>query len=148
MNFYMMLGVFTALGGAEVMNYFFGGGVPVIGIYLAFVGLDILTGYIKALKDHSWMSSVNLYGLLTKFVAFITIIMAAGLDKIAPILGVQLPINVALIWTILLCLYEAGSILENAHAVGLKTHWLLKWLHVFEETANAKSPDEEKEDEK
>ncbi len=43
-----------------------------------------------------------------------------------------LPINVALIWTALLILYEIGSILENAHAFGLKIAWLQKWLRVFE----------------
>lgn len=46
--------------------------------------------------------------------------------------NVALPINVALIWTALLILYEIGSILENAHAFGLKIAWLQKWLRVFE----------------
>lgn len=78
------------------------------------------------------MSSINLYGLFTKFITFSTIICAAALDKIAPVVGIKLPINVALIWTVLLIVYEIGSILENAHDFGLKITWLQKWLRVFE----------------
>ena len=51
---------------------------------------------------------------------------AAALDKLAPVVGIDLPINVALVWTALLILYEIGSILENAHAFGLKIAWLQK----------------------
>ncbi len=136
--------VFVVSGGA-IMNYLFGGSVPIMGLYLTVVGLDILTGYIKALKSHSWKSAINLVGLLTKFIAFGTIICAAALDKVAPVLGVTLPINVALIWTVLLIVYEIGSILENAHDFGLKVAWLQRWLQVFEDTAEEKSP-EKKED--
>ncbi|MDT2769613.1 phage holin family protein [Enterococcus pseudoavium] len=134
-----------AVSGGAIMNYLFGGSVPIMGVYLTVVGLDILTGYIKALKSHSWRSAINLVGLLTKFIAFGTIICAAALDKVAPVLGVTLPINVALIWTVLLIVYEIGSILENAHDFGLKVVWLQRWLQVFEDTAEEKSP-EKKED--
>lgn len=110
----------------------FGGSVPIMGIFLTMVGLDLFTGYGKALKSHTWVSSINLYGLFTKFITFSTIICAAALDKIAPVVGIKLPINVALIWTVLLIVYEIGSILENAHDFGLKITWLQKWLRVFE----------------
>lgn len=122
------------------MDYLFGGSVPIMGVYLTMVGLDIVTGYCKALKTHSWASALNLFGLLTKFLAFATIIVAAALDKIAPIVGITLPINVALVWTVLLCLYEMGSILENAHGFGLKIVWLQRWLQVFEDATEDKSP--------
>ena len=92
------------------------------------VGLDLTTGYVKALKTHIWVSSINLYGLFTKFITFSTIICAAALYKIAPTVGITLPINVALIWTALLIVYEIGSILENAHEFGLK----ITWLRIFE----------------
>lgn len=127
------------------MNYLFGGSVPIMGVYLTMVGLDILTGYIKAMKSHSWKSAINLVGLLTKFVTFGTIICAAALDKLAPILGVTLPINVALIWTVLLIVYEIGSILENAHDFGLKVAWLQRWLQVFEDDAEDKAPKNKEE---
>lgn len=122
-------------GGTTIMHYLFGGSVPVMGIYLMLVAIDITTGYIKALKTQSWKSAVNLEGLFIKFIAFSTIIAAAALDKMAPIVNVTLPVNVALIWTVLLVLYEIGSILENAHEVGLKVTFLQKWLDVFQEKA-------------
>jgi len=125
------------------MNYLFGGSIPIMGVYLTMVGLDILTGYIKALKSHTWMSAINLYGLFTKFLAFGTIVCAAALDKIAPVLGVTLPINVALIWTVLLIVYEIGSILENAHEFGLKIVWLQRWLQVFEDKVEDQAPKKE-----
>lgn len=128
------------------MNYLFGGSVPIMGVYLTTVGIDILTGYAKALKAHSWKSAINLYGLLTKFLAFATIICAASLDKVAPVVGITLPINVALIWTVLLILYEIGSILENAHDFGLKVSWLQRWLDVFEEKAEEQAPKVDKDD--
>lgn len=125
------------------MNYLFGGSVPIMGVYLLMVGIDILTGYVKALKSHSWESALNLYGLFTKFIAFATIICAAALDKIAPVVGITLPINVALIWTALLILYEIGSILENAHDFGIKIVWLQKWLRVFEDKVEDQAPKKE-----
>ncbi|MDU3858937.1 MAG: phage holin family protein [Enterococcus avium] len=41
-----------------------------MGVFLTMVGLDLTTGYVKALKSHTWVSSINLYGLFTKFVTF------------------------------------------------------------------------------
>ncbi|MFR3686597.1 MAG: phage holin family protein [Enterococcus sp.] len=120
------------LTGGTFVHYLFGGSVPIMGVFLTMVGLDLFTGYTKALNSHTWVSSINLNGLFTKFITFSTIICAAALDKLAPIVGIALPINVALIWTALLILYEIGSILENAHAFGLKIAWLQKWLRVFE----------------
>ncbi|MGF2044416.1 phage holin family protein [Enterococcus gallinarum] len=40
------------IGDTQIMDYLFGGGVPVMAVYLVFVALDIITGYIKALKSH------------------------------------------------------------------------------------------------
>lgn len=124
--------LFASPVGKGLAEYLFGGSIPIMGVFLTMVGLDLLTGYVKALKCHTWVSSINLYGLFTKFITFSTIVCAAGLDKIAPIVGITLPINVALIWTVLLIVYEIGSILENAHDFGLKITWLQKWLRVFE----------------
>lgn len=124
------------------IDYLFGGSVPIMGVFLTMAGLDLLTGYIKALKSHTWVSSINLYGLLTKFITFSTIICAAALDNIAPLVGLTLPINVALIWTGLLIIYEIGSILENALAFRLKVSWLQKWLQLFEHDVG-KEPDKD-----
>lgn len=126
------MNLITTILGGSFIDFLFGGSVPIMSIFLTMTGLDLLTGYGKALKSHTWVSSINLYGLFTKFITFSTIICAAALDKIAPIVGIKLPINVALFWTVLLIIYEIGSILENAHDFGLKITWLQKWLGVFE----------------
>lgn len=126
----------------SLIHSLLGGSVPLMGVFLTMVGLDLFTGYIKALRSHTWVSSINLFGLFTKFITFSTIICAAALDKVAPIVGITLPINVALFWTVLLIVYEIGSILENAHEFGLKITWLQKWLRVFERDVG-KYPDKD-----
>lgn len=136
------MNLFAISTGETFINYLFGGSLPIMGVFLTMTGLDLLTGYGKALKSHTWVSSINLYGLFTKFITFSTIICAAALDKLAPIVGITLPINVALIWTVLLIVYEIGSILENAHDFGLKITWLQKWLRVFERDVG-KIPDKD-----
>ena len=133
---------FTIASVGTLATYLFGGSLPIMGIFLTMTGLDLFTGYIKALKSHTWVSSINLYGLFTKFITFSTIICAAALDKIAPTVGITLPINVALIWKALLIVYEIGSILENAHEFGLKITWLQKWLRIFERDVG-KTPDKD-----
>lgn len=134
--------LFALVSIKSLIHSLLGGSVPLMGIFLTMVGLDLFTGYIKALRSHTWVSSINLFGLFTKFITFSTIICAAALDKIAPIVGITLPINVALFWTVLLIMYEIGSILENAHEFGLKTTWLQKWLRVFERDVE-KYPDKD-----
>ncbi|WP_141745704.1 phage holin family protein, partial [Enterococcus sp. HMSC064A12] len=62
------------LSGGTFVHYLFGGSVPIMGVFLTMVGLDLFTGYAKALKSHTWVSSINLYGLFTKFITFSTII--------------------------------------------------------------------------
>lgn len=114
-------------------HHLFGGGLTILTIYLTLVLLDLATGYIQAVRSHSWQSSVNFEGLFTKFGALMTIVAAAALDKVGPVLGIQLPVHIALIWTGLLCVYEFGSILENASRLGVKIDWLMQWLAVFEE---------------
>lgn len=136
------MNLLTIVSGGTLIDYLFGGSVPIMGVFLTMTGLDLFTGYFKALKNHTWVSSINLYGLFTKFITFSTIICAAALDKIAPVVGITLPINVALIWTTLLIVYEMGSILENAHEFGLKITWLQKWLRIFERDVG-KTPDKD-----
>ena len=53
----MKLIVFSA--GGTLLDYLFGGSVPIIGIFLSMTGLDLLTGYGKALKSHTWASSMK-----------------------------------------------------------------------------------------
>lgn len=128
-----------------LINYSLGGSVPIMGVFLTMFGLNLTTGYVKPLKSHTWVSSINLYGLFTKLITFSTIICAAALDKIAPTVGITLPINLALIWTTLLIVYEIGSILENAHGFGLRIAWLQKWLRDFERDVGKISDEDDQE---
>lgn len=129
-----MMAIYHMTHGSGVIHQLFGGSLSIMSIYLTLVLLDLLSGYLGALKKHRWRSSFNLAGLFTKFAALMTIVATAALDEIAPVLGIQLPVNIALIWTGLLCTYEFGSLLENAHQLGLRIDWLMKWLAVFEDT--------------
>ena len=42
------------LSGGTFVHYLFGGSVPIMGVFLTMVGLDLFTGYAKALKSHTW----------------------------------------------------------------------------------------------
>ncbi|GEB28423.1 Phage-related holin (Lysis protein) [Enterococcus casseliflavus] len=121
------------------MIHLFGGSLDVIDVYLTLVVIDLILGYFKALKTHSWMSALNLEGLFSKFIALATIFAAASLDKVAPIVGISLPINIALVWTVLLIIYEISSVLENAYESGIKVGFLQKWLAVFKENVHKES---------
>lgn len=112
---------------------FFGAGVTVINIYFTFLAIDIISGYIKALKKHNWSSAINHVGLMTKFYSVATIVAAAALDEISPLVGVNISFSLAFVWTVLLILYEMGSFLENAYEAGVKVGFLQKWLSIFEE---------------
>ena len=134
--------VFVLMGRHDLNDYLFrvfGGGVTIIGIYFALVGMDLLTGYFKALKNHRWMSAVNHIGLMVKFQTLATIFAAAVLDKLAPLVGIELPFNLAFIWTVLLILGEIGSVLENAYESGAKVDFLHKWLAIFNESVGKES---------
>ncbi|MFR0815827.1 MAG: phage holin family protein [Enterococcus casseliflavus] len=85
------------------------------------------------------MSALNLEGLFSKFIALATIFAAASLDKVAPVVGISLPINIALVWTVLLIIYEISSVLENAYESGIKVGFLQKWLAVFKENVHQES---------
>ena len=39
-----------------LINYLFGGSLPIMGVFLTMVGLDLTTGYVKALKSLTWVA--------------------------------------------------------------------------------------------
>lgn len=134
------MNLLSIVTGGTVIDFLFGGSLAIMSIFLTMVDLGLTTGYFKA--SHTWVSSINLYGLFTKFITFFAIICAAALDKISPTVGIALPINVALIWLGLLIVYEASSILENAHEFVLKITWPQNWRGVFERDVG-KYPDKD-----
>ena len=118
------------------MHIIFSGGQPLMGWWLAMTGIDLVSGYAKALKSHRWQSAVNLNGLMKKFLTLLTIIVASAIDHVAPIIGVTMPVNVGLIWTGILMVYEFGSILENITACGVEVGPLSKYLDIFKDAAD------------
>ncbi|WBY48544.1 phage holin family protein [Latilactobacillus curvatus] len=125
------------------MDILFSGGVPIINWWFILVGVDLITGYAKALKMHSWKSAVNLKGLIIKLATLCTIVVASALDHVAPYVGVVIPINLGLIYTAILIAYEGGSILENAHDLGINVEWLMKYLYVFKDQIDEKGKNDE-----
>lgn len=134
------MNLLSIVTGGTVINFLIGGSLPIMSIFLTMVELGLTTGYFIA--SHTWVSSINLYGLSTKFITLSAIIRAAAVDNISPTVGITLPIKVALIWLASLIVYEAGSILENAHEFGLKITWPQKWRGVFERDVG-KYPDKD-----
>ncbi|WP_413488075.1 phage holin family protein [Carnobacterium divergens] len=126
----------------HLLEFIFKGGSPVMSLYLTALLLDLITGYIKALKDHNWRSALNIEGLLIKFVTFFTIVAAGIIDDLAPLMSISIPINIAFWWTIILTIYELGSILENMGEMGVNIGFLKKYLGILQDTI------ENKEDEK
>lgn len=48
------MNLFATATGGTFINYLFGGSLPIMGVFLTMTGLDLLTGYGKALKSHTW----------------------------------------------------------------------------------------------
>lgn len=129
----------------EILLYLFGGGTVVISLYLTALVVDLITGYAKALKEHNWHSSLNIEGLLIKFVTFFTIIAADVIDRLAPLINVTIPLNIAFWWTIILTIYELGSILENVGQMGINIGFLSKYLGILQDQVETKKDDEKDE---
>lgn len=86
-------------------------------VVIVFIGLDFLTGIIKAFKNKAYNSSVMREGLYHKFTSIIICVGALMVDiaQIYVDIGVNVPIFVSV------CVYivtmEIGSIIENVCAV-------------------------------
>lgn len=128
----------------HLLESLFGGGSPVLSLYMSALAIDLITGYLKALKQHNWRSAINVEGLLIKFVTFFTIISAGIIDDLAPLMNISIPINIAFWWTIIITLYELGSILENISEMGVNVGFLKKYLGILQDQVESK---EEERDE-
>ncbi len=78
-----------------------------------FVGLDMLTGIVKAFKEKNFTSSVMREGLFHKCGSVIAVVFAVLVDYAQSLvdLGVTIPIAIAVCSYIILM--EVGSIIEN-----------------------------------
>lgn len=120
-------------------------------LWVALMGLDVLTGMARAAKVGQWSSSVAREGLWHKAGAMAAVLVACLLDltlgQVAAALpGVGLPAGelallgpTAVLWY---SLTECGSIVENAGELGAPVpDWLVRRLERLRDRV-----DEEKED--
>ena len=102
-----------------------------IKVMIAFIVLDIILGSIRALKEHSWNSTVGRAGLLKKVAMIVCILFAVGIDYMLKIdLLFFIPdeitnfiklqnAGITELFGILYILYETTSILKNMLLCGL-----------------------------
>lgn len=82
-------------------------------IVLAFVLGDLLTGLLAALKKKQFKSAIMREGLFNKVGELAALGLAIMCDKFAPIVNIELPVDLVVIVASYLALMEIGSILEN-----------------------------------
>ena len=118
-------------------------------VVLAWIGLmviDYITGSAAALRAGKWSSSTARDGIWHKLGSVVAVLVAGILDVVighllANVPGVELPFT----YSVLLCplvvmwyiLTEAGSIIENAGALGAPVPaWLAKMIAALESTVD------------
>ena len=114
----------------------------VVVAWIGFMLIDYATGSAAALRAGEWSSKTARDGIWHKLGSVVAVIVAAVLDMVigrllAHVPGVELPFT----YTVLLCplvviwyiLTEAGSIIENAGALGAPIPaWLTKMIAALE----------------
>lgn len=114
----------------------------VVVAWIVFMLIDYATGSAAALRAGEWSSKTARDGIWHKLGSVVAVIVAAILDTVighllAHVPGVELPFA----YTVLLCplvviwyiLTEAGSIIENAGALGAPIPaWLTKMIAALE----------------
>ncbi|PWA05492.1 holin [Pueribacillus theae] len=98
----------------EVVRFYLFGDVKFLHLLLLLMGLDIVTGVAKALKNNNLWSRKSLFGYARKLLILVVIILANVIDQI---LGMNGAITYA---TVLFYIANEGlSILENMAELGV-----------------------------
>jgi toxin secretion/phage lysis holin len=106
----------VALGGGAV-SYLFGGWSPLLGILLAFVVIDYITGFVAAGIEGKLASEVGLKGIAKKVFIFVMVAVAHLADQaIGP---ETLPILIRDAAIFFYLANELLSIIENSGRIGL-----------------------------
>ena len=82
-------------------------------ITAAFIGLDMITGLIKAFKQHNYTSSVMREGLFHKCGSMICIVFGVLVDYAQGLVDLGVVVPVAFSICAYIILMECGSIIEN-----------------------------------
>ena len=114
----------------------------VVFIWIAFMALDYITGSCAALRAGEWSSKSARDGIWHKLGSIVAVIVAALLDVVisrllANVPGVELPFTYSVLLSPLVVIWyvltEAGSIIENAGALGAPIPaWLTKMIAALE----------------
>lgn len=117
----------------QMIQAIFGGGSTVLSLYIIASVIELITIYLSSLKNHSWRSIHLRDRFLLKGLTFLTISTANVIDRLAFLMNLYIPLNVAFWWTIMMTLYEVRSILENLSILGVKIGFLSKYLKVLQD---------------
>ena len=101
-----------AAGGAAV-TYLYGGWSPLLGILLAFVAIDYVTGFLAAAVNGKLSSDVGLKGIAKKIFVFVMVAVGHLVDRAV---GTEIIMNAAIFFYIA---NELLSIIENSGTIGL-----------------------------
>lgn len=97
---------------------------------LILIGADILTGWIQACINQVVDSTKMRTGLFRKSVEILILGLAFVVSK-----AVVLPVDIAVFFSIYICIMEVVSIVENADQAGFPIpHWLTRWLKKIQKT--------------
>lgn len=98
----------------EVVKFFLFGEVKFLHLLILLMGLDIITGVFKAIKNENLWSRKSLFGYARKMLVLVVIILANVIDQI---LGLQGAVTYA---TVLFYIANEGlSIIENLAVIGV-----------------------------
>lgn len=97
-----------------VVGFLVGGWSNGLSILIAFMVLDYITGLAKAIRTNSLNSTVSRWGIFTKFLMFIPLILSNLLDSLLALNGTALTIC-----TIFYICSEGLSICENLASAGV-----------------------------
>lgn len=78
-----------------------------------FIGLDILTGLVKALARRDFASNAMREGLVHKLTELLAACFGYATDYALPLLGITIRFSVFSAMLVYIVLMEAGSIIEN-----------------------------------
>lgn len=90
---------------------------------LAFIGLDILTGLIRAGKDRVLNSSINFEGLVRKAGIVLGVVFLTLVDSYLGTEGVITTFGVGA-----LVFYEILSVIENFKQIGINFEFIMKYF--------------------
>lgn len=127
----------------EVVRFYLFGDVKFLHLLLLLMGLDIVTGIFKAIKNENLWSRKSLFGYARKLLILVVIILANVIDQI-------LNMNGAITYaTVLFYIANEGlSILENMAELGVLVPTnLAEKLKVIEKNEQEKTFIEEVQDE-